>query len=108
MSTNCVARTLKNYALQRETTGSSSYSFQSSPFSKWELLLKERIRSQRERILSVKSSSVWFEKYFNHIRSPPLNVTIFITHVRNCVMGVTPMSTSTQYDHLPPGQCLST
>ena len=26
-----------------------------------------------------------------HIRLPPLNVTIFITHVRNCVMVVTPI-----------------
>ena len=26
-----------------------------------------------------------------HIRWPPLNVTIFITHVRNCVIGATPM-----------------
>ena len=43
---------------QRETTTrSSSDSLQLCPFSKWELLLKERICSQRERILSFKSSS---------------------------------------------------
>ena len=32
------------------------------------------------------------ENHFYHIRCPPLNVTIFITHVRNCAMGPTPMS----------------
>ena len=26
-----------------------------------------------------------------HIRGPPLDVNIFITHVRNCVMGAAPM-----------------
>ena len=29
--------------------------------------------------------------HFYHIRCPPLNDTIFITHVRNCVKGATPM-----------------
>ena len=33
------------------------------------------------------------ENNFSHIRWPLLNVTIFITHVRNCVMGATPMET---------------
>ena len=32
------------------------------------------------------------ENYFYHIRWPPLNVTIFILHVRNCVMVATQMS----------------
>ena len=36
------------YAYQRETSGSSSDSLQSCHLSKWELLLKERIYSQRE------------------------------------------------------------
>ena len=31
-----------------------------------------------------------------HIRWPPLNVTIFIKHVRKCVMGATPMLDSTE------------
>ena len=60
--TNDIARALKNYAHQRETTGSSSGSFQLLSFSKWELLLKERIRSQRKRILSFKSSFLWYGK----------------------------------------------
>ena len=39
---NGVARTLKKYARQRETIESSNVPFQLHPFSKWELLLKER------------------------------------------------------------------
>ena len=31
------------------------------------------------------------ENHFWHIRLPLLNVTIFITHMRNCVMGASPM-----------------
>ena len=34
---------------------------------------------------------IGMENHFYHIRWPPLNVTIFITHVHNCVMGATPM-----------------
>ena len=49
---------VQSYAHQRETTGSGIYSLQSRPFSKWELLLMERIGSQRERILSFMSSSL--------------------------------------------------
>ena len=45
-------------------------------------LLPER---EREQILSM-------ENHFYHIRWPPLNVTIFITHVHNCLMGATPMA----------------
>ena len=33
------------------------------------------------------------ENHFYHIRWPPLNLTIFIIYVRNCVVGVTPMLT---------------
>ena len=54
---NGVAKRLKSYAHQRETIGSIKYSLQLRPFSKLELLLKERICSQRERILSFMSSS---------------------------------------------------
>ena len=59
---NGLARTLKSYAHQRETAVSSNDSLQLCPFSKWELLLKERICSQRERILSFKSSSLRYVK----------------------------------------------
>ena len=37
------------------------------------------------------------ENHFYHIRGPPLNVTIFITHVRNCVIGATPMFKFTRF-----------
>ena len=52
-----VARTLIMLHTTKETTGSSSDSLQLRPFSKWELLVMERICSQRELILSFKSSS---------------------------------------------------
>ena len=65
---------------RRETTGSSSGSLQLRPFSKWERLLKERICSQRERI----NSSLWYGKH-------SLDCYYFITHMRNCVIGATPM-----------------
>ena len=68
--------------IKRETTVSSNASLQLPPFSKWELLLKERIFSQREQIFSFKSSSLRYGNDFYHIRSAPLSVTIFIMHVR--------------------------
>ena len=43
---------VESYAHQWETTGSSSDSNQLWPFSKWELLLKERNCSQMVQILS--------------------------------------------------------
>ena len=51
----------KCYTHQRATTGSSSDSLQLRPLLKREFILKERICSQRKRILSLKSSSfmVW-------------------------------------------------
>ena len=52
----------EKYAHQRETTGSSSDSLHLHPFSKWELLLKERISPQRQLILSFKISSYWYGK----------------------------------------------
>ena len=63
--------------------------------SKMGILLKEIIRSQRERILSFKSSSLGMINYLYQTGWPLLNVTIFITQVRNCVMGATPMTATT-------------
>ena len=82
----------KSNAHQRETTVSSNDSLQLRPFSKWELLLKERICSQRERSLSFKSSSLRYGNHFNHIRWAPLSVNIFISTCVYCVMGATLMS----------------
>ena len=47
---------------QWETTTSTNDSLQLRRFLKWELLLKERICSQRDRILSFKSSSLRYGK----------------------------------------------
>ena len=33
----------------------------------------------------------------NHIKCTPFNVTICISHVRNCVMGATPMAAIRDY-----------
>ena len=85
--------TEKSYAHQRETTGSSSDSLQLCPFSKWKLLLKERICSQREQNLSFKSSSLWYVKSLLPHKVTSLEYYYFIMHVRNCVMGATPMCT---------------
>ena len=58
---SCIIALIKRFvdigveAHQRETTASSSDSLQLRPFSKWELLIKERIW---ERILSFMSSSL--------------------------------------------------
>ena len=41
------------------------------------------------------------ENHFYHIKRPPLNFTFYITHVRNCVIGASPMHTLAQ-----PDQCL--
>ena len=58
---------LNNYAYQRRTTEEWSASHQLPPFSKCELLLKERISSLREQILSFKSSPYVMEKDYFHI-----------------------------------------
>ena len=61
-----------------------SDSRQLRPCFKLELLLKERICSQRERILSFKSSSLikWKITFATSVTS--LECYYFITHVRNC------------------------
>ena len=69
-----------------ETTGTSSDSHQSFPLSTLGLLLKERICFQREQILSFKNSLCGMEKRYFHIKGFHWKCTIFITHVRNCVM----------------------
>ena len=58
---NGIARMLKKLRTSKGTTVSSNNSLQVRPFSKWELLSKERICSQREQILSFKSSSLRYE-----------------------------------------------
>ena len=48
--------------------------------------LQERANSFHKRAVPY-----GMEKNFYCIMCPPLNVTIFITHVHNCVMETTPM-----------------
>ena len=52
---------------------------------------KGRICSHRERILSFKSSSLWYDKSLLQPRVTSLECYYFNTHVRNCVMGARPV-----------------
>ena len=65
---------------------------QLSHFLKLEHLLKESICSHSEsKFFPLRSVPYGMINHFYSIWWPPLNVTIFITHVRSCVMGATPM-----------------
>ena len=92
---NVVARTLeKDTHIKERLLDQTVILFNCVPFQNGNLLLKERICSQKGRILSFKSSSWRYGNHLYHIRWSPWNVTIFITHVHNCVMGATPMVTT--------------
>ena len=58
-----------------------------APLFKKELLLKERICSQMEQILSLWTVPYSIENHFYHIKWAPLNVTIFIPHLCNLSNG---------------------
>ena len=49
-----------SYAHQRDPTDMSSKSHHLLPFSRWGLLLKDRICCQRQPILSFKGSPLWY------------------------------------------------
>ena len=51
-------------------------------------LLQEGVKSE---FFPLRAVPYGIENHFHHIRLPPLNVTIFITHVRSCLMRATPM-----------------
>ena len=57
-----VARTLEKFTTSKGDYWLKQCCFQLCPFSKWERLLKERICSQGERILSFTSSSLWYDE----------------------------------------------
>ena len=78
-----VARTLKNYTHQRETTVSSNDSLQLHPFSKWELLLKERICSQSKFLPLRYGKSLLGEL--------PWVLLFLLRTCLYCIMGATPM-----------------
>ena len=61
-------------------------------FSKWEFLLKKAFAPRGSKFFPLRAIPYGIENHFYHIRWPPLNVTIFIAHVRNCEMEATSMS----------------
>ena len=73
--------------------------------TRWRVQTAEKVRHIKGRLLNqavilfdcpffkwerIQFLIVW--NHFYHIRWPPLNVTIFITHARNCVMGACKLS----------------
>ena len=60
--------------------------FQNGNFSK-----KKEFAPRGSEFFPLGAVPYGIENLFYHIRLPPLNVTILIMHVRNCVMGATPM-----------------
>ena len=64
----------------------NSVPFRNGNFSSW-----KEFAPRGSEFFPVRVVPYGLENRFYHIMCPPLNVTIFITHVRNCVMGATPM-----------------
>ena len=56
--------------------------FQNGNFSK-----RKEFASRGSKFFPLKAVPYGMENHFNHIRLPPLNATITITHMLNCVMG---------------------
>ena len=52
----------------------------------------ERFAPRVSEFFPLRAVPYGMEDYFYHIRWPSLNIAIFITHVRNCVMEATQMS----------------
>ena len=77
----------KSYAHQRETTGSSNDSLQLRPFSNSETSLKGKNPPPKSEFLPLWVVPYRLDNTFYHIKWPPLNITIFITHVRNLRYG---------------------
>ena len=77
----------KSYAHQRETTGSSSDSLQIASLFKFGTSLK------RKNLLPEGPNSFLLEQFLIlwKITLSPLNVTIFIRHICNCIMRAKPM-----------------
>ena len=65
--------------------------FNCVPFQNGNFSERKKFAPRGSEFFSLRAVPYVIENHFNHIRSPPLNVTFFITHVRNCVMGATPM-----------------
>ena len=61
------------------------------PFSSIAPLVKMGISLNGKHLLPGGAVPYGMDNHFYHIRRHPLNVSIFISHVDNCVMGATPM-----------------
>ena len=84
---NGVARTLKKIRTPKGDYWNSRDYFKLHPFSKLELPSKER----GSKFFPLRAVPYGVENHFSHISWPPLNVSIFITLVRNCAIGATSM-----------------
>ena len=95
---NGVARTLKKLRTLKGDYWVNQWFSSMRPFS-----LKEKEFAPRgSEFFPLRTVSFGMENHFYHIRRPPLNVTTFITRVRNCVIGATPMNL------LPMWECKNT
>ena len=63
------------------------------PFQNGNFSQRKELAPGGSEFFPLRAVSYGMENHFYHIRWPLLNVTIFIMHVHNCVMGATPMNT---------------
>ena len=89
MTSNGIARALKVTHIKGRLLDQAVILF-NCVSSKWELLLKNLLPE----FFPLRAVPYHMKNHFYHIRCPPLNVTIFIMHVCNCVIGATPMTWS--------------
>ena len=96
MSINDIASTLQKYLthIKGRHLDQAVIVFNCVPFHNGNFSLKKEFAPIGSKFFPSRAVPYGMEDHFHHVRWPPLNVTIFITHVRNCVMGSTPMSMS--------------
>ena len=68
--------------------------FNCVPFRNGNFSQRKEFAPRGSEFFPLRAVPYGMENHFYHIRWPPLNVTIFIMHMRNCIMGATPMSVS--------------
>ena len=61
------------------------------PFQNGNFSYRKEFAPRGSEFFPLRAVAYGMGNHFDHISRPPLNVTIFITHVHNCVMGATPM-----------------
>ena len=69
--------------------------FNCVPFRNGNFSERKEFASRGSEFFPLRAISYGMKNHFYHIRLPPLNVTVFITQVRNCVMGATPIAQET-------------